>query len=186
MPMHLAASRYSDNVDRLHTVFMIGPTLCRRAGCSSCRRRHRDGDGGRRRVNERGHSHRRRGRARDRGRYRSLRRALLQAEHGNPKKGRNARFSARRQGCRSGWHATAPTATTTSSRKPLWARCPSRGRSPPPGRRRVSVWTRAYDNTASRDLVDAYGFEPHIRSRGEEIELKLHVPGWHTRRWLGR
>jgi len=29
------------------------------------------------------------------------------------KKGRNVRFSARRQGSRSGWHATAPTATTS-------------------------------------------------------------------------
>ena len=42
----------------------------------------------------------------------------------------------------------------------------------------------AYDNTASRDLVDAYGFEPHIRSRGEEISLKLHIPGWRARRWV--
>jgi len=31
------------------------------------------------------------------------------------KRGRNVRYSARRGGCRSGWHATAPTATTTSS-----------------------------------------------------------------------
>ena len=30
------------------------------------------------------------------------------------KKGRNVRFSARRQGCRSGWHTTAPTVTTRS------------------------------------------------------------------------
>jgi putative transposase len=28
------------------------------------------------------------------------------------KKGRNVRFSARRQGSRSGWHTTAPTGTT--------------------------------------------------------------------------
>ena len=31
------------------------------------------------------------------------------------KKGRNVRFSARRGGCRSGWHATVRAATTTSS-----------------------------------------------------------------------
>ena len=31
------------------------------------------------------------------------------------KKGRNVRFSARAAGSRSGWHTTAPTATTTSS-----------------------------------------------------------------------
>lgn len=30
------------------------------------------------------------------------------------KRGRNVRFSARRQGCRSGWHMTAPTVTTQS------------------------------------------------------------------------
>src|SRR5450756_1733142 len=30
------------------------------------------------------------------------------------KRGRNVRFSARRGGCRSGWPATAPTATTTN------------------------------------------------------------------------
>ena len=30
------------------------------------------------------------------------------------KGGRNVRFSARREGCRSGWHTTAPTATTQS------------------------------------------------------------------------
>ena len=30
------------------------------------------------------------------------------------KKGRSVRFSARQAGYRSGWHATAPTATTTS------------------------------------------------------------------------
>jgi len=29
------------------------------------------------------------------------------------KKGRNVRFSARRQGSRSGWHTMAPTATTS-------------------------------------------------------------------------
>jgi len=40
-----------------------------------------------------------------------------------------------------------------------------------------------YDHAESRDLVDDYGFEAHIRSRGEEIKLKLHTPGWRARRW---
>jgi hypothetical protein len=31
------------------------------------------------------------------------------------KRGRNVRFCARREGSRSGWHTTAPTATTQSS-----------------------------------------------------------------------
>ena len=28
------------------------------------------------------------------------------------------------------------------------------------------------------------GFTPHIRSRGEEIELKVRTPGWRARRWV--
>jgi hypothetical protein len=28
------------------------------------------------------------------------------------------------------------------------------------------------------------GFVPHIRSRGEEIELKARTPGWRARRWV--
>jgi putative transposase len=41
-----------------------------------------------------------------------------------------------------------------------------------------------YDNAESRDLVDDYGFEAHIRSRGEEIKEKLQSPGWRARRWV--
>ena len=43
---------------------------------------------------------------------------------------------------------------------------------------------RAYDNTDSRELVDEYGLTPHIRSRGEEIDLKASRPGWRARRWV--
>ena len=43
---------------------------------------------------------------------------------------------------------------------------------------------RAYDNADSRELVCAYGLTPHIRTRGEEIELKARIPGWHARRWV--
>jgi hypothetical protein len=28
------------------------------------------------------------------------------------------------------------------------------------------------------------GFTPHVRTRGEEITLKLHTPGWRARRWI--
>jgi putative transposase len=43
---------------------------------------------------------------------------------------------------------------------------------------------RAYDNADARELVDAYGLTPHIRSRGEEIDLKARRPGWRARRWV--
>jgi putative transposase len=41
-----------------------------------------------------------------------------------------------------------------------------------------------YDNAESRELLAQYGFEPHIRGRGEEIKLKVHNPGWRARRWV--
>jgi putative transposase len=43
---------------------------------------------------------------------------------------------------------------------------------------------RAYDNRETRELLVTWQLTPHIRSRGEEIELKLHVPGWRARRWV--
>ena len=42
----------------------------------------------------------------------------------------------------------------------------------------------AYDNRESRELLAEHGFTAHVRSRGEEISLKLHVPGWRARRWV--
>jgi putative transposase len=35
-----------------------------------------------------------------------------------------------------------------------------------------------------RALVSERGFTPHVRSRGEEIKLKLGAPGWRARRWV--
>jgi putative transposase len=42
----------------------------------------------------------------------------------------------------------------------------------------------AYDNRESRELLAGHGLTAHIRSRGEEIKLKLRVPGWRARRWV--
>jgi putative transposase len=33
-------------------------------------------------------------------------------------------------------------------------------------------------------LAIKHGFTPHIRTRGEEIRLKAHMPGWRARRWV--
>ena len=35
-----------------------------------------------------------------------------------------------------------------------------------------------------RDLLDERGFTPHIRARGEEIDLKHRNPDWRARRWV--
>jgi hypothetical protein len=34
-------------------------------------------------------------------------------------------------------------------------------------------------------LAREHGYTPHIRSRGEELALKLRIPGWRARRWVG-
>jgi putative transposase len=43
---------------------------------------------------------------------------------------------------------------------------------------------RGYDYHDIRELVLAQRFEPHIRARGEEIDLKTHNPDWKARRWV--
>ena len=43
---------------------------------------------------------------------------------------------------------------------------------------------RGYDYESVGAAVGERGFTPHIRTRGEEIELKLRNPGWRARRWV--
>jgi putative transposase len=35
-----------------------------------------------------------------------------------------------------------------------------------------------------REGVGERGFTPHVRTRGQEIKLKLGTPGWRARRWV--
>ena len=60
----------------------------------------------------------------------------------------------------------------------------SRARCPRQRRRRASASIGPFDNRESRELLASYALDAHIRSRGEEIELKLQVPGWRARRWV--
>ena len=43
---------------------------------------------------------------------------------------------------------------------------------------------KAYNNQETRELISAYGFVHHIRSRDEEIKDKLYISGWRARRWV--
>jgi putative transposase len=43
---------------------------------------------------------------------------------------------------------------------------------------------RGFDSPSMRDLAVKHGYTPHIRTRGEEIELKVQTPGWRARRWV--
>ena len=44
---------------------------------------------------------------------------------------------------------------------------------------------RGYDYDACRELAAGQRFDPHVRSRGEEIGLKADHPDWRARRWVG-
>jgi putative transposase len=43
---------------------------------------------------------------------------------------------------------------------------------------------KGYDYEGVRELTLRQRFEPHIRTRGEEIELKQRNPDWRARRWV--
>jgi transposase len=43
---------------------------------------------------------------------------------------------------------------------------------------------RGYDYDAIRELAVEQRFEPHIRTRGEEIADKVRDPSWRPRRWV--
>lgn len=43
---------------------------------------------------------------------------------------------------------------------------------------------KGYDYDDIRELALRQRFEPHIRTRGEEIELKTDHPDWKARRWV--
>ena len=43
---------------------------------------------------------------------------------------------------------------------------------------------KGYDYPSVRELVEMLGYTPHIRSRGEEKQAKMHIPGYRSRRWV--
>ena len=43
---------------------------------------------------------------------------------------------------------------------------------------------KGYDYPVVRELVAAWGYTAHIRSRGEEKEIKAAIPGYRARRWV--
>lgn len=43
---------------------------------------------------------------------------------------------------------------------------------------------KGYDYPDTRRLAAEYGFELHLRTRGEEAQAKLREPGWKARRWV--
>ena len=43
---------------------------------------------------------------------------------------------------------------------------------------------RGYDYDEVRELLLAWGYTAHIRTRGEEMNAKKRVPGYRARRWV--
>jgi putative transposase len=43
---------------------------------------------------------------------------------------------------------------------------------------------KGYDYPQVRELVEAWGYTAHIRSRGEETQQKEEIPGYRARRWV--
>ena len=43
---------------------------------------------------------------------------------------------------------------------------------------------KGYDYPAIRELVETFGYTAHIRSRGEETQDKIQIPGYRARRWV--
>lgn len=41
-----------------------------------------------------------------------------------------------------------------------------------------------YDYEEVRSTIDEWGYTAHIRSRGEEQDAKMHIPGYRARRWV--
>lgn len=55
---------------------------------------------------------------------------------------------------------------------------------PGPGQPQSLCLDRGYDYEDCRELAVAQRFEPHIRTRGEEVDLKRRRPDWRPRRWV--
>jgi transposase len=43
---------------------------------------------------------------------------------------------------------------------------------------------KAYDGQPALDIIGSYGYIPHVRRRGEEIQEKKRNPLWKARRWV--
>ncbi len=68
--------------------------------------------------------------------------------------------------------------------KPTLDSIPIERPEPTPGAPQGLCLDKAYDNAEVRELVADYGLTPHIRTRGEEIDLKDRRPDRRARRWV--
>ena len=43
---------------------------------------------------------------------------------------------------------------------------------------------KGYTGNPAMKIIEAHGYIPHVKKRGEEIESKKNIPGYHPRRWI--
>jgi len=43
---------------------------------------------------------------------------------------------------------------------------------------------KGYTGDPAKQIIEAHGYVPHVKERGEEIKAKKEIPGYRPRRWV--
>ena len=43
---------------------------------------------------------------------------------------------------------------------------------------------KGYTGDPAKRIIEAHGYIPHVKERGEEIKVKKEIPGYRARRWV--
>jgi len=43
---------------------------------------------------------------------------------------------------------------------------------------------KGYTGAPAKKIIEAHGYIPHVKERGEEIKAKKEIPGYRARRWV--
>jgi hypothetical protein len=43
---------------------------------------------------------------------------------------------------------------------------------------------KGYTGNPAKQVIEAHGYIPHVKERGEEIKAKKEIPGYRARRWI--
>ena len=43
---------------------------------------------------------------------------------------------------------------------------------------------KGYTGNPARQVIEAHGYIPHVKERGEEVKAKKDIPGYRSRRWV--
>ena len=43
---------------------------------------------------------------------------------------------------------------------------------------------KGYTGYPAKQVIEAHGYIPHVKERGEEIKAKKEIPGYRSRRWV--